>query len=440
MDSQAQQEAGEPQQQTEQPPQHTEQSQRPAVCQTPTDGENDSPIIFDTDAIKSLAPGEWLESDVVDTFFKNLCRARPGICYAFGSGHLAVLDAEVAGLPENPTEEQLDQVYEYCRIRVATVSGNEGLVLMPFCIRYHWILVVLDFSTKLMIFYDSLNFRHPNGCLQRSEQASRADSLADPERILAFCASTAPGEWKYLPADVPMFANGTECGVYICLSALHLVHGHRLETERRERFDADRFPKASCLLGRSYWIAGRKAILGVCRRYVGDISDDRTQQALSSTEEAIDRALEESLRLISEEQHQIWRAQLRNLRCIMDAIDGVIKMIEVLGSDQSLEHDIDIQRKAREVQLTPKGEPFRDEIVNGAVQGALHDVNPLRDLKQDLKDILRTLEHEAFRTQTLRNSRLASQPLPMQVLGQGTEAEPQHSAKRFRTHHPSSRY
>lgn len=369
-----------------QPQQRVARLARPVGSQPPSDRKMDGTYTLDGNSLKSLLVGEWLDDVVVNTFLKSLCLARPGKCVTFDSAVLLVLFVTLRSGESTPPA--IDALYRPLRTLAATVTGNQGLVFMPFCINAHWVLAVADLQNQVIRVYDSLVSCDETGHVVPSELVKSI--IPCVKGILSFCM--AEDRWAIQHMWLPITANTTECGVYVCLMALQHAYmpwfnadycvGRFYDWNRNLLYYG---------LDAFYWLMGRKIILGVCRRYFQPTPDDATltpplvEQNINEAWDSHVVAFPAGLPFYRLKPY--FKARLQTLYQVLNALTWVIDSIDSLGSTQHVHLSESIQNKAREVVVTPPGQPFLNEIVNEAVSYAWHDVGALQNLVQDLMHV-----------------------------------------------------
>lgn len=395
-----------------QPQQWVPQLRRPQGRNPPDNRRLDASYSIDRKSLASILPEQWLDDGVINTFINSLCAAQPGKSVLLLSTALATLPmplpmplAEPNAMEKAPTQDEIDEAYQPYRSQAATVTANRGLVFMPFCVRDHWILAVADFQYHIIRVYDSLVSCNPNG---RVEPGWRVvEILPIVKHILSFCHSE--DEWAVEHMWLPIKSNTTECGVYICLMALQhsymprFTHIYYVESFRDENGDLLPYELDEC-----YWLAGRRIILQVCSRFL-KLEED--WQRASEIENHIIFQLQGEFDCLPVQQNvdglnDYHEARSKTLCRVSEVLGWFIVSIECLGSPQSLEYNEDIQRRTRDVVLTPSGEHFRNEIVDEAMSYAWHDVQTLINLRQDLIISRNNLIQEIVNAQV----RLASRP------------------------------
>lgn len=333
-----------------------------------------------------LSPGLWLDDAVVNTFLRALCLARPGECVTFDSAALGVLLA--AHGSEETTQTALDELYMPFRKTAATVTGNRGLVFMPFCAANHWVLAVADFQKKVIRVYDSTARCGLNGKVDPSPLVQAIVQCV--EGTLAFCIDE--DQWQVEHMWLPRQKNSTDCGTYVCLMALQHACMPGFKTEHYVRPFCDWNENWSYYkLDACYWFVGRKIILEVCRRYFKPTAVDIPYMPYL-VEQTINDAF---LRFFGvgpvgapiSLNMQYFHARSWTLYRVINALTWAINSIHNLGSPRHIHSSESIQKRAREVVITPRGEPFLDEIMDEAVSYAWHDVEALQNLAVDLSRV-----------------------------------------------------
>lgn len=365
-----------------QPQQRLAQLRRPNGRQPPDDRRLDHRHKLDIESLESLGPHIWLENCSIDTFLRSLCLAQPGRCVTFDSTTLRVL------LSQLESEQAATVVDEFCkpfRTLAATVTGNRGLVFMPFCVDFHWVLAVADFENRIIRVYDSMVSCDRTGKVNPSELVKRI--LPCVKATLSFCIDE--DQWPVEHMWLPIRKNYTECGTYICLMALQHAYMPGFKTNDY----VTPFPDENSIwsyyeLDACYWLVGRKIILEVCSRYFKPTST-ATLQTRFLVEQKISQTFQHLFSVTPAGARMSWpipyfHARSKTLSRVRDALTWAIDSIDRLGSIEHVHLSETIQNKAREVILTPAGEPFLNEIVGEAVSYAWHDTEALRNLGVDL--------------------------------------------------------
>lgn len=364
-----------------------QQLQRPEGNEPPADRNFDDSYTLDKESIKSIGPYNWLDDGVINAFLRSLCLARPGQCVTFDSTPLKVLQATVEYAEATSlTQTALNEDYKPFRTLVATVTGNKGLVFMPFCIQDHWLLAVADFKKELIRVYDSMAFTDGTGKIIPSDLVRRI--LPCVRGTLTFCIGEYqwPVEYMWLPIK----PNVTECGVYICLMALqHAYEPGFMPDNYVAQFHDWNGNWSYYELDECYWLAGRKIILEVCRRRFKPNPDGtlRTDVLVAQNiDEEFRRCFDYPSRVIMPISlaTPYYKARSKTLRRVLYGLQWAISSIRNLDSTQYLWLNEEVQRRALQVVLTPLGAPFVNEIVAEAASYALHDVEALHNLHVDL--------------------------------------------------------
>lgn len=373
---------------------------RPVGSQPPSDRKLDDSCTLDDRSIKSLLPEEWIDDAVVNTFLRSLCLAQPGKCVTFDSAVLLLLLIALGS--EESTQAAIDELYKPFRTLAATVTGNQGLVFMPFCIGSHWVLAVADFQNQVIRVYDSMVSCHGTGRVVPSKLVNWI--LPCVKGTLSFCITE--DQWAVEHMWLPIRTNYTECGVYICLMALQHAYMPGFKPDDYvSRFHDWNGNWSYYELDFYYWYTGRKIILEVCRRYFKPTSNDPLW-----TPHVVGQNIHERLNYFAvkapEDVHisrlmPYFDARSRTLYQVMNALAWAINSIDNLGSTRHVHLTESIQKKARQVVLTPPGVPFLNEIVNEAVSYAWHDAEALRNLEEDLSRVLYLLHQDVYYSQAL---------------------------------------
>lgn len=371
---------------------------RPPGNEPPTDRNFDDSYTLDNGSLQSIRPLEWLDDGVINTFLRSLCLARPGQCVVLDSTTLRFLQMRLESEDAAPlTPAEFDDLFKPFRTLAATVTGNRGLVFLPFCIGDHWILAVADFESQVIRVYDSLVFRTETGTIVPSDPVNRI--VLYVKDILGFCIYE--DQWAVLHMWLPILRNFTECGVYVCLMALHHAHKRNFIPDdyvtmyREAGGNLSYYELEGC-----YWMMGRRIILEVCRRYFKPVSHETELMFLWVGQNINDCFRRFYYPTLAEEQTSRFEtfhtARSRTLDRVTDALEWLIDSIGKLGSTHFMADNRLVQRKASLVVLTWAGEPYRNEIVNEAAKYALHDVEALQNLASDLNEAKKALVHEFY--------------------------------------------
>lgn len=160
---------------------------------------------------KSLYPKEWLRRDVIDGYIKLVITT-----YNLQSTICSVNDKDrVHNMGEKfipyitDEEDNIKTIFDY-NINIIPINLHNN----------HWGLCIIDFKKKTIIAYDPVD-REVNYNLIKS-------------RVLEFlCTNYAYikpstidlNEWKYIRKNksIPLQNDGFNCGVYVCLYAVHYI-------------------------------------------------------------------------------------------------------------------------------------------------------------------------------------------------------------------------
>lgn len=400
---------------------------RPEGNEPPTDRNFDDSYTLDNQSLDSIRPFHWLDDGVINTFLRSICLARPGQCVAFDSIVLKALQTtlEFEDAASQP-RAGLDELFKPFRTLAATVTGNRGLVFMPFCIELHWILAVADFETQVIRVYDSLVSCTETGTIVPSDLVERI--LICAKATLSFCIDES--QWVVQHMWLPIERNLTECGVYICLMALQHAHKRDFMPDNYTKIYRHLYGHLSRYeLEVCYWMAGRRVILEVCGRYFKPVSHETQLRVIQ-----VGWNINEWFRKFYEPpmaEKQIFRfetfhmARSWTLGHVTDALQWLIDSIGELGSAEFLSDNKRIQDKAHDVVLTLAGEPYRNEIVGEADKYAWHDVEALQNLRLDLNHARQRLLREFYLAKIRQGQPVqAAQTAQTAQLGGPTEDPP----------------
>lgn len=208
---------------------------------------------------------------------------------------------------------------------------------------------------------------------------------------------------------MPIRPTTTECGVYVCLMALqHACKPGFMFHEYVNRFCNRDRTAVWYELEKCYWMAGRKIIFEVCKRYFRPLSNEAQVESVEmdinhAFQTFYDPILAEAQTSRSPTHHMALSSTLEHvtggLKRLIDSIGG-------LDSIGLLQENETIQNRAREVDLTPAGEPHRDDIMKEAVEYAWHDVEAIRNLRADLMRAVQGLNKELQDARVRLNDRV----------------------------------
>ncbi|KUI73960.1 Ubiquitin-like-specific protease 1 [Cytospora mali] len=405
--------------------------QRPSGSVRPADRVLDENYKLSADEIADIKPGKWLNDKVVQTVFRRLSLLRPGKFYAIDVTSISTM------------VEILEELLEEARVEftrpvitdVAMLMSTRGTVLIPFNVdRSHFILVVVRLEERAIYIYDSMARATANNNYD-VDYWHRLQEFA--KKRVEWLLNFEPREVSVIRPELrvapcPQQLNDVDCGVSICLTAMHLIsHPENPWTFQRPQFSGEAlWSTGTYAMRETYWLAGRKMILELCRPYA-NVSDEKVKESLDDTEAAIETAfvhLTEAFgRRRREEEHYDAISQvissagggsvdqdlLRNLhmvaplvnnvrrsryvfaacmRCVNSDLVHILNYIRELGTASTVERDLAIQRQAPEVtRLSEAWEVFRPEVVRKAVTYAWHDVEEIKKVRDDLARATTTL-------------------------------------------------
>ena len=143
--------------------------------------------------VASLRDGGWLTDDVINAFLQVITR---------GSQCLAVSSFLYTKL------EGGDDVRRWVK---GSITGY-AKILLPIHEGVHWTLAIIEPGAGLITHYDSLN-----GCSERSAVHHLLEQW--------FCRKARKTSLQHACSADPEQLNGYDCGVFVCMRALHEVSG-----------------------------------------------------------------------------------------------------------------------------------------------------------------------------------------------------------------------
>jgi len=183
--------------------------------------------------LECLRPGEWLNDEVINFYFKLLqertkaIKASPQVWFAnsFFWGKLA-----------GPGAKE----YNYKEVRRWTIKAKVDIFALDYVIfpmnigETHWAMGAIDIKAKGFRYFDSMTDR-PNKnfvpFLQRY--------VADEHKAKKSAPLQGAEDWNLIPAEppAPQQRNGYDCGVFTCMFADRFSAGKPLD------FDQDDMPE-----------------------------------------------------------------------------------------------------------------------------------------------------------------------------------------------------
>ncbi|ROW06779.1 hypothetical protein VMCG_04014 [Cytospora schulzeri] len=404
--------------------------QRPVDSAPPADRVLDQHYKLSTEDIAEIAPGSWLCDKVIQTVFRRLTLLRPGRFYAIDTTSISTM----AEIVEDLTEEARREYTRPVITDVAMLTSTQGTVLIPFNVENsHFILVALRLAERAIFIFDST----------MSEGEEYRESLEDfVKKRVVWLFNFAPEDisavhvtWNSVPC--PQQGNTFDCGVAVCLTAMHLVsHPETPWTFTRPVFSSAGL--TAQYSADSYWLAGRRMILELCRPYA-ETSVEKIKEALDQTEAAIGNSfahLTEGLNrpgmfeahynnlsqmiantgdqdvpetLLQQQQKIAFmavqeKATRRGLSapvaCINEDLVAILNHVRELGTASTVDRDLAIQRQAPNVVVSEAWAEFRGEVARKAVDYAWHDVGEIRKVRDDLARATTSLLRAAYELYT----------------------------------------
>ncbi|KAF2083832.1 cysteine proteinase [Saccharata proteae CBS 121410] len=181
------------------------------------------------DFMTVLGDAAWLNDEIVNSFLASAVKrgqekrgygeaqhraGAPPPFYAFSTNWMQVM------LLSGPQE-----VVPWCKKQ--RINGKKmletDLILMPICDGNHWRLVTLSGKSRTVRYYDSLyrdSLRH---------QYERYTNLALGWARANLGDDFVEAEWTVqLVNPAPQQQNGSDCGVFVCMTALSLLMGREI--------------------------------------------------------------------------------------------------------------------------------------------------------------------------------------------------------------------
>jgi len=124
--------------------------------------------------------------------------------------------------------------YQYARVKRWTKRRKLDVfsfdqILVPVNIaNIHWALAVLDLTEKKLIYYDSL------GQTSETVLENLAKWLTD-ESLSQHKHEQEISSWKRcFPVNIPLQNNSSDCGMFLCMYAEHIVSGRDFQFSSRD--------------------------------------------------------------------------------------------------------------------------------------------------------------------------------------------------------------
>lgn len=373
--------------------------------------------------IADITPGRWLNDKVIDTVLRRLTLLRPGKFFAIDLISSSLMTEILDTLVD---EGERDVHTRPVMANVAMLTGTKGTVLLPFNLENnHFLLVVIRLAERAIHIYDSMRVSDPNNVnslLPGYERFLVEFVKKRVEWVLGF----EPEEVSVIPPErysvpCPQQGNSVDCGVAVCLTALHLIsHPESPWTFSRPQFTIPGI--SGRYVSDTYWLAGRRIILELCKP-CANLSKEGVKEALENTEVAIERSfaslVETYGRRGPEEQYydavdqviagadgafvdpellcsqqdvaplamqaKACRQRLTGpMLCVNSDLIDVLNHVRELGTAPTVDRDLATQRQAPDVVVSEEWAALRPEVARLAVSYAWHDVDEIRKARDDL--------------------------------------------------------
>lgn len=165
--------------------------------------------------MKRLNRGQWLNDELIN-FYMELLKQRDAILCGQDPDRKPSWFFHSLFIAKMLENENDTPTYKYSRVRRWTkkvdVFSKEKLFFPINLYNSHWVLAVVNFKTKEIVFYDSMSgsgMRHLRSIMQWlvDEAVDKGKPPINPE------------EWTLIdhPPNVPQQKNGIDCGVFTCV-------------------------------------------------------------------------------------------------------------------------------------------------------------------------------------------------------------------------------
>lgn len=196
--------------------------------------------------IAGMQPGKCLNGTIIYFFLRQLASACPGRFTVIDPLHLS----------QGPTPVVQSLLHE----QFVSNATNERTILLPVHFNNHWVLAVLRLAngSKTIEFYDSLYAGQSD---LEYRPFTQVKTLLD--QVVIDHAEDGPS-WKMETCSCPEQANSIDCGISVCLVAMHLASGVALPQ------DTD-------------WLLWRRIIILLCKSSLKGHRDSQLEVLLEVT-------------------------------------------------------------------------------------------------------------------------------------------------------------
>ncbi|XP_068194936.1 sentrin-specific protease 2 isoform X2 [Antennarius striatus] len=171
--------------------------------------------------LSTLQEGSWLNDEVIN-FYLSLVMER-------SSGQAAALKVYSFSTFFFPKLQSGGGVQEggHAAVRRWTKAVDlffHDLILVPLHLGVHWAMAVIDFNSKTVKSYDSMDQRHDDICrilllyLQEEHKIKKGRELDSSKWTVGSLRAT----------EIPQQRNGSDCGVFVCKYADYIAKGRPL--------------------------------------------------------------------------------------------------------------------------------------------------------------------------------------------------------------------
>ena len=177
--------------------------------------------------MRKLKPGEWLNDEVVNYYFKML------LARANDEGDPNRPKCHVTNTQFYPKLAETDKGYCYANVRRWTKKVDifsKDLVIIPIhCHGNHWTLALINFSRKRLEYFDPL-FGSAGEVLRNLRKYVQDESKDKSQKPYDM------SEWREIAHrdGMPRQQNGYDCGVFMCVTADYVSQGAILDFSQKD--------------------------------------------------------------------------------------------------------------------------------------------------------------------------------------------------------------
>ncbi len=156
-------------------------------------------IIIEPKDLRTLQDGKWLNDEVINFYFKLIEERSQGSVFTLNTFFFKKLAG--SGYDEVKRWTAKVNIFAYERI------------LIPIHLPEHWCLAELDMQEKKIFYYDSL------GGMNETCLIILLSWLINEHRVRKLPTPLIFSEWQLITPNSPRQGNGTDCGVFTCVTA-----------------------------------------------------------------------------------------------------------------------------------------------------------------------------------------------------------------------------